>query len=64
MYRHGLVNKNATNEEILYKARELCPEFPGVIDYSLWEVGRSWCKAKNPDCNGCILRSECKQILE
>lgn len=62
MYRNGLVNKNATNEEILYKARELYPEFPGIIDYSLWEVGRNWCKPTNPECDNCILKLECKKI--
>ena len=63
MYRNGLVKANATNEEILYKARELCPEFPGIIDYSLWEVGRNWCRPTNTDCDNCILKSECKQIF-
>lgn len=62
MYRNGLVNKDATNEEILYKARELCPEFPGIIDYSLWEVGRNWCRPTNPDCDNCILKAECNQL--
>ncbi len=62
MYRNGLVNKNATNEEILYKARELCPEFPGIIDYSLWEVGRNWCKSSTPECDNCILKSECPKL--
>lgn len=62
MYRNGLVNKNATNEEILYKARELCPEFPGIIDYSLWEVGRNWCKASKPECDNCILNPECPKL--
>ena len=60
MYRNGLVNKNASNEEILYKARELYPEFPGIIDYSLWEVGRNWCKPTNPECDNCILKASCR----
>lgn len=64
MYRNGLVKSNATNEEIIYKARELCPEFPGIIDYSLWEVGRSWCRPSNPDCSNCILKAECKQKID
>ena len=64
MYRNGLVNKEATNEEIIYKARELCPDFPGIIDYSLWEVGRSWCRPSNPDCDNCILKAECKQLVD
>ncbi len=63
MERMGLVRENATREEIIYKARELYPEFPGIIDSSLWEVGRTWCKAKNPDCTNCIISTECKKII-
>lgn len=62
MYRNGLVKADATNEEIIYKARELCPEFPGIIDYSLWEVGRNWCRPSNADCENCILKAECSKI--
>ena len=62
MYRNGLIKKDATNEEILYKARELCPEFPGIIDYTLWEVGRNWCRPLNPNCVDCILKSECNKL--
>ena len=63
MKRMGLVNKGASNEEIIYKARELRPEFPGIIDYSLWEVGRNWCRETKPDCVNCTLKAECKQRI-
>ena len=59
MYRMGLVKENATNDEIIYKARELCPEFPGIIDYSLWDIGRTYCNAITPKCASCILSDEC-----
>ncbi len=59
MYRFGLIDQNATNEMIIYKAREMCPEFPGVIDFSLWEIGRTWCRPKDPDCVNCVVCSEC-----
>ncbi len=64
MYRAGLVEKDASNDLIIYKARELCPEFPGIIDYSLWEIGRTWCKPNNPVCNECIINNECKHIIK
>ncbi len=32
--RIGLVNTGASREAIVYKARELNPEFPGIIDFS------------------------------
>ena len=59
MYRMGLVEKNASNDKIIYKARELCPEFPGIIDYSLWQLGRTSCKAGHPDCENCLVKKEC-----
>jgi endonuclease III len=63
MQRNGLVSKNATNDAIIYKAREMCPEFPGVIDFSLWEIGRTWCHPQNPDCKNCIIASECPKRI-
>ncbi len=59
MYRLGLIDQNVTNEMIIYKAREMYPEFPGIIDFSLWEIGRTWCRPKDPDCKNCIVSSEC-----
>lgn len=60
MHRLGYVREDATNEEIIYKARELCPEFPGIIDYALWEIGRGCCRPTRPDCLNCVMKSECK----
>ena len=59
MHRLGLVDKDADNDKIIYKAREMYPEFPGIIDYSLWEIGRTWCRPTEPDCENCIVASEC-----
>lgn len=59
MNRMGLVEENSDNDKIIYKARALCPEFPGIIDYSLWEIGRTWCRPKTPNCKECIVSSEC-----
>jgi endonuclease III len=59
MRRSGLVDKEASVDSIIYKARELCPEFPGIIDSPCWEIGRTWCKQRKPICEECIIRSEC-----
>jgi len=61
MRRLGFVPDNAENDMIIYKARELNPEFPGIIDFSCWEIGRNWCKPNNPDCDNCIVRTECER---
>ena len=63
MKRMGLVAKDANNDMIIYKARELNPEFPGVIDFSCWEIGRKWCRPKNPICNQCIVEKDCSKII-
>jgi len=59
MKRMGYVPKDANNDMVIYKARELNPEFPGIIDFSCWEIGRNWCKPKNPLCDDCIVEREC-----
>ena len=63
MRRAGIVPRNATLEHIVYKARELNPAFPGIIDYSCWEIGREWCKAQNPRCNECIITERCRKHI-
>jgi len=63
MKRMGFVPKKTTNDMIIYKARELNPEFPGIIDFSCWEIGRKWCKPRNPLCDECIINSECKKMI-
>jgi len=62
--RLGLIDKNATNEELIYRARELNPEYPGIFDVSVWEIGRKWCRPRNPKCTECYLESRCLRIME
>jgi endonuclease III len=63
MKRMGLVPQNASNEMIIYKAREMNPEFPGIIDFSCWEIGRTWCKPRNPICVDCLVSDTCKKVI-
>jgi endonuclease III len=55
MTRMGIVPANASAEQFIYKARELNPEFPGIIDSSLWKIGNQWCKKTKPECAQCIV---------
>ena len=59
--RLGYLNENPTIDQIIYKAREINPEFPGLIDYSCWVIGRNYCHETNPNCDKCPLNSECKK---
>jgi len=62
--RSGLVPQDASPELLIYKARELNPEYPGVFDLSCWEIGRNWCKeGKEPECNNCILYQFCPKKI-
>lgn len=63
MKRTGLVPKGSDSSKIIYKARELNPEFPGIIDFSCWEIGRKWCRPNKPDCESCILTKNCLKII-
>ena len=53
--RLGFINKDSSNEELIYCAKELNPDYPGILDLSTWQIGRKWCKPKNPDCINCYL---------
>ena len=57
--RLGLIADRASNEELIYRARELNPMYPGVFDLSAWEIGRSWCRPQEPNCDGCYVKADC-----
>ncbi|MBQ9682766.1 MAG: hypothetical protein IJV35_05800 [Neisseriaceae bacterium] len=63
MQRMGLVQEDAGNDKIIYKARELNPEFPGIIDFPLWEIGKKFCKPNKPSCSKCTVKDECQYNL-
>jgi len=57
--RLGLCAPDATVEQVIYKAKALHPEFPGMMDLPSWEIGRIWCKARDPQCGGCYMKDLC-----
>lgn len=63
MKRMGFVSSDANNDMVIYKARELNPVFPGIIDFSCWEIGRKWCRPRSPNCGDCIVTSECRKVI-
>jgi endonuclease-3 len=60
--RLGLVEPDCSDEEIIYRAREMNPKFPGIIDFGLWELGRSCCRPVSPKCGECHLESACSKV--
>jgi endonuclease III len=57
--RLGLSAPDDSTEQVIYRARALHPEFPGIMDLPCWEIGRNWCKARKPECTGCYLNDLC-----
>lgn len=57
--RLGLCSENPSVEQVIYKAKALHPEFPGIMDLPSWEIGRNWYKSKNPICNECYMLDVC-----
>lgn len=59
MKRMGLIPDNCSDDHIRYVARELSPSYPGIIDEPLWQIGRDFCHAGDPDCSNCTVASSC-----
>lgn len=60
--RLGFIPPQATNDQLIYAAREMHPEYPGIFDLSAWEIGRKWCRPKSPICADCYLNEWCPKI--
>ena len=58
--RLGLVGKGATKDDVILRARELNRDFPGLLDYPAWEIGRNWCRPDMPRCSACYMRQGCQ----
>jgi len=48
--RMGFVPEDASNDDIIKRARGMYQEYPGVFDLVLWDTGRSVCRPKDPAC--------------
>lgn len=57
--RLGLTPEDADNDQIIFRARSLSPEFPGLLDNPCFEIGRNWCKPVNPLCTQCYMSEIC-----
>lgn len=57
--RLGLIKKGASNVELIYLARSMSPEFPGLLDLPTFNIGRQWCKPSQPLCSECYMSALC-----
>ncbi|MHA1223774.1 MAG: iron-sulfur cluster loop [Candidatus Heimdallarchaeaceae archaeon] len=63
MKRTGLVDKDSSDEELIYRAKELSPNYPGIIDRKMWLIGKYFCSSKNPNCTECPLTNFCPKNI-
>lgn len=65
MYRLGLVNDRNSIEQAIYKARDISPDYPGIIDRFCWELGKDGiCSEQNPRCSECPMNDVCKKMIK
>lgn len=48
MSRLDFVEQGSSTDVVIYAARELNPDFPGIFDLALWNIGRTVCRPRNP----------------
>lgn len=63
LYRLG-ASSEPTVDAALEITRIMNPSFPGGLDGGLWEIGRRWCFASNPDCDHCPMNPECGKVID
>lgn len=61
--RLGLVPENASIDQVVMAARSVYPEFPGILDFNCWEIGRKWCRPERPSCGQCPINNYCQYGL-
>ena len=52
-------NGSDDKDQIVKKAREINPEFPGLIDLACRFIGKDYCRPTDPECYHCPLNKEC-----
>ena len=59
LYRLGQLDQTDDTDAVIYRAREINPIYPGLIDKCCWNVGRDYCHPSNPECDVCPLNKIC-----
>lgn len=61
LFRLGLISDESDTTMTVYKAKEINPTFPGIIDLACWIWGRELCNPTNPFCIQCPLNDVCRK---
>ena len=59
LYRLGLIENMNDINLIIYRARSINPQYPGLLDKCCWNIGRRYCHPNNPKCSKCNLNEFC-----
>ena len=62
MNRLGLISDELKDDRTLaiYRAREINPQYPGILDGFFWDIGRNHCHPSDPSCLECKINTVCK----
>jgi uncharacterized HhH-GPD family protein len=63
MLRTGLAQRDRV-DHMVETARRLNPQRPGALDLPMWEIGRTWCHAREPECETCEIGAVCPRLVE
>jgi len=58
LYRLGLIDREDT-KLAKNKTKDLNPDFPGILDSALWDIGKKFCSKQKPKCNECPVEKYC-----
>lgn len=53
LYRIGLIENMEDTNLVIYRAKSICPEYPGILDECCWDMGRLCCHPTKPECDRC-----------
>jgi hypothetical protein len=59
----AVLGETTDPETAVKLARQLHPADPWQLDAQLWYVGKSYCRARDPNCSQCYLASHCAYAL-
>ncbi len=63
MLRTGLAERDEVNH-MVGAARFANPKRPGALDLPMWEIGKTWCHARLPECNRCVIGDVCPRRVD
>lgn len=63
LYRLGLIDNMEDVNLVIYRAKSICPQYPGLLDECCWDVGRRYCHPTDPECGMCELNEICVSCI-